>query len=42
MYSVMLWRQKVYCRAVKKTKVRFEVFHGGDYEECRLLGCGAV
>jgi hypothetical protein len=22
--------------------VRFEVFHGGDYEECRLLGCYAV
>jgi hypothetical protein len=22
--------------------VRFEVFHGGDYEECCRLGCGAV
>jgi hypothetical protein len=22
--------------------VRFEIFLGGDYEECRLLGCYAV
>jgi hypothetical protein len=22
--------------------LRFEVFTAGDYEECRLLGCGAV
>jgi hypothetical protein len=22
--------------------VRLEVFYGGDYEECRLLGCGAL
>jgi hypothetical protein len=22
--------------------VRFEVFHGGDYEECRVLGCDAL
>jgi hypothetical protein len=22
--------------------VRFEVFHGGDYEEWRLLGCYSV
>jgi hypothetical protein len=28
---------------VNKREVRFEVFTaGGDYEECRLLGCYAV
>jgi hypothetical protein len=27
---------------VKKICVRFEVFHGGDYEERCLLGCYAV
>jgi hypothetical protein len=25
--------------ANKRCHVRFEVFHGGDYEECCLLGC---
>jgi hypothetical protein len=23
-------------------KIRILDFHGGDYEECRLLGCNAV
>jgi hypothetical protein len=29
---------------VKKLLILFEIwgFHGEDYEECRLLGCGAV
>jgi hypothetical protein len=27
---------------IKRNYVRSEVFHGGDYEECHLLGCGAV
>jgi hypothetical protein len=26
----------------KDMHVKFGCFHGGDYEECRLLGCDAV
>jgi hypothetical protein len=31
----ILWNPKLYYRKISG-------FHGGDYEECRLLGCGAV
>jgi hypothetical protein len=27
---------------VKNTFVGFEVFHGGDYEECHFLGCDII
>jgi hypothetical protein len=29
-----------FCKPIQYRKIRR--FHGGDYEECRLLGCGAV
>jgi hypothetical protein len=30
------------CRNRRFGGTRFEVFHGGHYEECRVLGCDAV
>jgi hypothetical protein len=38
---VKLTKEKHMKENVKRF-MEFEVFHGCDYEECRLLGCGVV